>query len=157
MNTEDWYLFGHLAGVFLLLGAGGLTTGTAIAAGRAKAANTVVTLLDLQRRSELYVSSAGAALAVVFGTLLVDKGGFEYGDPWISAAYALLIVVLAVDHGYFMRRNRQIRASAAALGNGEVTADISRQLSDPVLMVVGVLLDVSFIVFLWLMIAKPGG
>lgn len=157
MNTEDWYLFGHLAGVFLLLAAAGLTTGTAIAAGRVKAANTVVTLLDIQRRSELYVTSAGAALAVVFGTLLVDEGGFEFGDPWISSAYTLLIVVLAVDHGYFMRKNRQIRASAAALGNGEVTAEVSRQLSDPVMTIAGVLLDVSFIVFLWLMIAKPGG
>lgn len=157
MNTEDWYLFGHLTGAFLLLAAGGLTTGTAIAAGRVKAANTVVTLLDIQRRSELYVTSAGAGLAVVFGTLLVDEGGFEFGDPWVSAAYALLIVVLAVDHGYFMRKNRRIRASAAALGNGEVTADVSRQLNDPVGTIVGVLLDVSFIVFLWLMIAKPGG
>jgi len=157
MNTEDWYLFGHLAGVFLLLAAGGLTTGTAIAAGRVTAANTVVTLLDIQRRSELWVTSAGAALAVVFGTLLIDEGGFEFGDPWISAAYALLVVVLAVDHGYFMRKNRRIRASAAALGNGEVTAEVSRQLNDPVGTIVGVLLDVSFIVFLWLMIAKPGG
>ncbi len=121
------------------------------------AANTVVTLLDIQRRSELWVTSAGAALAVVFGTLLIDEGGFEFGDPWISAAYALLVVVLAVDHGYFMRKNRRIRASAAALGNGEVTAEVSRQLNDPVGTIVGVLLDVSFIVFLWLMIAKPGG
>jgi hypothetical protein len=69
----------------------------------------------------------------------------------------LLIVVLAVDHGYFMRRNRKVRASAATLGNGDVTPEVSKQLNDPVVTVVGVLLDVSFIVFLWLMIAKPGG
>ncbi|GMV86252.1 MAG: hypothetical protein AMXMBFR80_21070 [Dehalococcoidia bacterium] len=157
MDTQDWYLFGHLAGVFLWLAAAGLTTGTAIAAGRVKAATTAVTLLDIQRRSELIVTSAGALLAVVFGTLLVDEGGFEYGDPWVSAAYTLLIVVLAVDHGYFMRKNRKIRAAAAALGNGELTPEVSQQLNDPVMTAVGALLDVSFIVFLWLMIAKPGG
>ncbi len=80
MSTQEWYLFGHLVGVFFLLAATGLTTGAAIAAGRVTAANTVVTLLDLQLRSERIVTSIGAILVFVFGSLLVNEAGYSFGD-----------------------------------------------------------------------------
>jgi uncharacterized membrane protein len=136
METAEWYLFFHLAGVFLLLAAAGLTTGTAVAAGRTRSAGTVVTLL--------------------FGSLLVDKAGYGFGEAWISTAYTLFIVILAVDHGYFLRQNRKIRAAAAAAEDGAVTAEVRGMLGNPVLTAVGVLMDLGFVVFLWLMIAKPG-
>jgi uncharacterized membrane protein len=157
MTTSEWYLFGHLLGVFLLLAAAGLSTATGVMAGRVRSAATVVTLLDMQRFSELVVTSAGVILVVVFGSLLVDEQGFSFGDPWISAAFTLLIVVLAIDHGLLMRRNREARAVAAALGpNASVTEELSARINDPLTIVFGALLDVSFLVFLWLMIAKPG-
>jgi hypothetical protein len=80
MSTSEWYLFGHLLGVFLMLAAAGLTTGTAIAVARATSAKVVVTLLDLMRASELYVTSAGVVLVLVFGMLLIDKRDFSFGD-----------------------------------------------------------------------------
>lgn len=157
MTTYEWLLFGHLFGVFLLIGAAGLSTAAGIASGRATSANVVVTLLDLQRFSEYVVTSAGAIIAVIFGMLLVDEAGFEFGDPWISAALTLIVIVLAVDHGVLMRRNRRARATAAGLGNGPVSGDLKSMLNDPVTIVAGALLDISFLVFLWLMVAKPGG
>ncbi|HEX6032007.1 MAG TPA: DUF2269 family protein [Tepidiformaceae bacterium] len=156
MSTSEWYLFGHLLGVFLMLAAAGLTTGTAIAVARATSAKVVVTLLDLMRASELYITSAGVVLVLVFGMLLIDKRDFSFGDGWISAAFTLLIVVLAVDHGFLMRRNRKSRALAASLGDGPVNEELRTMLNDRLTTVVGVLLDLSFVVFLWLMIAKPG-
>jgi len=156
METAEWYLFFHLAGVFLLLAAAGLTTGTAVAAGRTRSAGTVVTLLDIQRASELYVTSAGAILTIIFGSLLVDKAGYGFGEAWISTAYTLFIVILAVDHGYFLRQNRKIRVAAAEAGDGAVTAEVRGMLANPVLTAAGVLMDLGFVVFLWLMIAKPG-
>jgi uncharacterized membrane protein len=157
MTTYEFYLFGHLLGVFLLVGAAGLSTAAGISVGRASSANVVVTLLDLQRFSEYVVTSAGTIVAVVFGMLLVDEGGFEFGDPWVSAAMTLVVVVLAIDHGVLMRRNRRARAAAAALGNGPVSSDLKAMLNDPVTVAAGALLDISFLVFLWLMVVKPGG
>jgi len=61
-----------------------------------------------------------------------------------------------VDHGYFMRQNRKIRAAAAAAGDGAVTTEVQGMLGNPVLTAAGVLMDLGFVVFLWLMIAKPG-
>jgi len=157
MTTYEWYLFGHLAGVFLLLAAAGISTGAGIALGRAKSPGVVVTLLDLQRISELVVTSAGVILVVLFGSLLVDEAGYSFGDGWISAAFTLLIVVLALDHGVLMRKNRQARAIAANHGpNDPISDELQARLNDPLTIAVGLVLGLSFLVFLWLMIARPG-
>lgn len=156
MDTYEWYLFGHLAGVFLMLAAAGLSTGAMVAAGKSAAANTVVTLLDLLRFSETVITSLGIVLAVVFGLLLVDEGNFEMGDPWVSTAFTLVIVALAIDHGFLLRRVRNIRDEAAALGSAAVPEGLRARLTDPLTAGAGVLLDVILVVLLWVMIAKPG-
>ncbi|GIW18777.1 DUF2269 family protein [Tepidiforma sp.] len=156
MSTQEWYLFGHLLGVFFLLAATGLTTGAAIAAGRATAANTVVTLLDLQLRSERIVTSIGAILAIVFGSLLVNEAGYSFGDAWISTAYTLIILALALDHGFYLRKVKAAREVAVTLGNGPVTAELRDKLNDGGARLAGIVLTLLWLVFLWLMIAKPG-
>ncbi len=156
MSTQEWYLFGHLVGVFFLLAATGLTTGAAVAAGRVTAANTVVTLLDLQLRSERIVTSIGAILVFVFGSLLVNEAGYSFGDAWISTAYTLLILALAVDHGFYLRKVRAARELAVTLGNGPVTAELRDRLNDNGARLAGIVLTLLWLVFLWLMIAKPG-
>jgi len=156
VNTYEVYLFGHLLGVFLLLGAAGLSTGTGIAVARVPMASQVVTLTKLMRISEFFVTSAGTVLAVLFGILLVDEGGFTMGDPWISAAFVLIVVVLAIDHGFLMPRAKKALRMAEALGDGPVSDELSTHLNNPITIVAGVLLDISFLVFLWLMVAKPG-
>ena len=156
MSTLEFYLYGHLLGVFLLLAAAGLSTGTGIAVPRTRHARTALTLLNLMRYSEIFVTSAGAILVVVFGSLLVDEADHSFGDAWISAAFALLVVVLVIDHGYLMPQNRKARQMAEALGDGEVSVELVQHLSNPITVAAGVLLDISFLVFLYLMVVKPG-
>ncbi|MBK9610446.1 DUF2269 family protein [Candidatus Amarobacter glycogenicus] len=156
MSTEEFYLYGHLLGVFLLLGAAGLSTGAGIAVGRVTHAKTVLTLCNTIRYSELFGTSAGAILSIVFGSLLISEAGYSFGDPWVSAAYALFVVVLGIDHGFLMPRNNKARAMAAALGDAPVSVDLVQHLTNPLTTAAGVLLDISFLVFLYLMIAKPG-
>jgi uncharacterized membrane protein len=156
MSTLEFYLYGHLLGVFLLLGAAGLSTGAGIALARTTSARTVVTLTNMIRYSELIGTSVGSVLVIVFGILLVNKHDYSMGDPWISAAFALLIVVLAIDHGYLLRQNRRAHGLAVALGNGDVSSELRTHLNNPVITAAGALLDISFLVFLYLMIAKPG-
>ncbi|MEO8539425.1 MAG: DUF2269 family protein [bacterium] len=156
MTTQEVYLYGHLLGVFLLLAAAGLSTGTGIAVARTTSAKVVVMLLKIMRMSELIVTSAGTVLVLIFGFLLVNEQNRSMGDPWISAAFALLIVVLAIDHGLLMPRAKKGLRMAEALGDGQVSQELSTHLNNPLTIAAGALLDVSFLVFLWLMIAKPG-
>ena len=156
MSTYEVYLFFHLLGVFLLLAAAGLSTGTGIAVARVTKAGQVVTLVKLMRASELYVTSAGTILAVIFGILLVDETIYEISEGWISASFTLIVVVLAVDHGFLMPRAKKALRMAESLGDGPVSEELSTHLNNPVTIAAGALLDISFLVFLWLMIAKPG-
>lgn len=156
MSTVEVYLYGHLLGVFLLLGAAGLSTGAGIALARATSARTVVTLTSMIRYSELIGTSAGSVLVILFGLLLVGKKDYSMGDPWISAAFTLLIVVLAIDHGYLLRQNKKASQMAEALGDRSVSEELRTHLNKPLTTAAGALLDLSFLVFLYLMIARPG-
>ncbi|MEX0783288.1 MAG: DUF2269 family protein [Dehalococcoidia bacterium] len=157
MDTYEWYLFFHIAGAFLLLAATGATTGAGIALGQTKRANTALMLLNIMRISELAVRSAGAIVVFVFGLLLVGEvDAYEISDAWITAAMTILIVALAVDHGFLMRRLSGSRKLAAELGDAPVSDELESRMKDPVTAIVGVALDLSFFVILWLMIAKPG-
>jgi len=158
LSKEHIYLFGHLVGVFLLVGAAGVSTATGILASRSQNLKLSVLLLDLQRQTEVIVTSIGALITIVFGSLLVSPSGNEMADTWLSAAFTLIIVVLALDHGVLMRANRKARALAADLlakGTNE-SGEPAAIMGAPLIKAVGILLDLSFLVFLWLMIYRPG-
>jgi len=158
MSKEHIYLFGHLVGVFLLVGAAGFSTVAGILTSRTQNLKLSVLLLDLQRQTEVIVTSLGALIAIVFGSLLVKPSGNEMADAWVSAAFTLIIVVLALDHGVLMRANRKARALASDLlakGTNE-SGEPAAIMGAPLIKTVGILLDLSFLVFLWLMIYRPG-
>jgi len=156
MSTAEFYLYGHLLGVFFLCGAAGLSTGCGIALARATNARSVVTLTSMIRYSELIGTSLGVILVLVFGFALVGKLDYSMGDAWISATFTLLIIVVAVDHGYLLRQNRKAHEMADALGDRPVSDELRTHLNNPVTTAAGVLLDLSLLVFLYLMIARPG-
>jgi len=156
MSTYEWLLIGHLLGVFIILMAGGISGGTAMASTRAKSAAGVVELLTLQRISDLYIFSLGAVLAIVFGSMLVTEADYSFGDPWISAAYTIIIAMFAVIHAIMAPRAKRARQYAETLGSGPVDETLKSKLNDPLLNAGGLALTVALIVMLWLMVAKPG-
>ncbi len=156
MSTYEWLLIGHLLGVFVILMAGGISGGTAIAVTRVTSAPAVVALLDLQRLSDLRILSVGGILAVVFGTLLVNEVGYGYGELWISAAYVIVIVMFAVVHAIMAPRANRARQYAETLGNGSVDEELKAKLNDPLMNAGGIILTLSLLTLLVLMVAKPG-
>jgi len=156
MNTYEWYLFGHICGVFLLLAATGATTGAGIALGKVTRASTAVVLLSVMRVSEYAVRSAGAILVIVFGALLIEEADYSWGDAWISAALTILVVALAVDHGFLLRRLKASLRLAQELGDGPLSPELQARVKDPATAVVGTILDLSLFAVLFLMIARPG-
>jgi uncharacterized membrane protein len=156
MNTYEWLLIGHLLGVFVILMAGGISGGTAMASTRASSAAGVVELLKLQRMSDLYMFSVGAVVAVIFGSLLVNEAGFSFGDPWISTAFVIVVVMLGVVHAVMAPRAKRAREYAESLGSGPVDEELKTKLGDPLMNLGGLVLTISLIVLLWLMVTKPG-
>jgi uncharacterized membrane protein len=158
VTTYELLLFLHLLGVFGLVGAAGVSTAVGIRAGRTTEPMMIAFLLDMQHRTEWFVTLPAGALTVIAGSLLVDEAGFEYDAGWIESAYTLFIIVVALDFLVLLRRNRKVRAQAQTLiDTGTTHSDALRRTAGaPLFIALGALLDVSFIAFLYLMVAKPG-
>lgn len=158
MSRYEVLLFLHLLGVFFLIGAAGISTAVGVATGRITRVRTAAFLLDLQHRVEWFVTLPAAMLVLFAGLLLVDAAGYSLSDGWISGAIVLLLLALVLDFGGLVPRNRRTRRVAEQmLTDGvEVGEEVRAAASAPLTMAMGVGLDLIFVVFLWLMVVKPG-
>jgi len=154
VSLEEFLLIIHIFGAFLMVAGAAVTTTAAMMAGRAKTPAEIVTWLDLQRVSELFISTPGAVIALLFGSWLVSEAGFEFSQPWLSAAYTVWLVAMALDHGVYLRAIRKIRANASAAS--ATVAALKADLAAPLVRVTGLVLDASLLVFLVLMVTRPG-
>ena len=158
MSKLEFLLIGHLIGVFVMVGVAGLSTTVGIVTAQIKDVRTSAFLLDLQHKAEIYGTSAGVVITVLFGLFLVDESGHEFSEAWLSAAFALIIAMLAIDHGYLMPQNRKARKRAQGLLDGGVTesAELPKSIGRPLPTALGLLLDVALLVLLYLMVSRPG-
>ncbi|MBI5949424.1 MAG: DUF2269 family protein [Chloroflexi bacterium] len=158
MSLEEFLLIVHIFGAFLMVAAAGITTAAGVMSGRSNDLKQIIAWLDLQRVSELFVTTPGAVIAIVFGSWLVSEAGFEFSEAWLSAAYLLWLVAMGLDHGWFLPFNRRVRRRAAELVAAGSTdaSEVKTMLAAPLAAVIGIGLDLSFIVFLFLMVVRPG-
>jgi uncharacterized membrane protein len=147
-----------LAEAFLMVGAAGLTTVTAIAAGRTTNPATLVTLLDLQVNTERIGTTLGAVITLIFGAVLVEEAGFDFGDYWITFAIILWVVALGIDHGMFIPWNRKLRARAAQMVQDgvEQSEELCAEVRALKPTLIGLGLDAMLLFFIFLMVVKPG-
>lgn len=158
MSTYEVLLFLHLLGVFGLVAAAGVSTAVGIRAGRTTEPTMIALLLDLQHRTEWFVTLPAGVLTVVAGSFLVNEAGYEYDAGWIESAYALFVIIVALDFLVLLRRNRNVRARAQSLIDAGTAHDdgLRHAAGAPLFIALGALLDLSFVAFLYLMVAKPG-
>jgi uncharacterized membrane protein len=158
MSRYEALLFLHLIGVFLMIGAAGVSTAAGIATARITRVRTAVFLLDLQHRVEWFVTLPGAVLVLIAGLLLVETAGYSLSDGWIIGAIVLLLLAAVLDFGGLIPHNRRTRRVAdRMLTEGvEVGDEVRNAAAAPLPMAMGVLLDLIFLLFLFLMVVKPG-
>lgn len=158
MSLIEFLVIAHITGAFLMVAAAGITTAAAIMAGRARTPGELIPWLDLQRASELFVTTPGAVIAIVFGSWLVSEAGYEFSEAWISAAYTLWLVAMGLDHGWFLPSLKKARARAVeikAAGSDDIR-EVQAKLGSPLATAIGIGLDASLLVFLVLMVLRPG-
>jgi uncharacterized membrane protein len=104
-----------------------------------------------------------ALIVAATGIYQVDKGGFDYGDFWLSATIAILIVIFLVNIFFFIPTDRKllpiIQQAIADAGEREL------QLSDlpPVYQrlgraegIVGSIMGILLVAAIFFMTTKPG-
>jgi uncharacterized membrane protein len=119
--VRDLALFFHLLGVVLFV-SGIVVAGVAFEAARRRDQPAeIALLLGLSRIGALLVA-VGALVVLGFGLWLVHLEGLSYGTGWVTAAFVLYAVALALG-GFGGRRPRQARELASRLAGEGAPAD----------------------------------
>jgi uncharacterized membrane protein len=105
---------------------------------------------------------AGPAIVIVLATGLyqVFEGDWDFGDFWISASLAIVIVIGALNGAYFVPEDRRLAGMAeeeiAAAGTGEVEMSEEYLRRSQREGIIGAITGVLVIVVIYLMVTKPG-
>jgi uncharacterized membrane protein len=104
-----------------------------------------------------WLATPALVIILVTGLYQVSDGGFSMGDPWISASFAILIVLGGLIHGFFIPMDRRLGALATqelAAGAAELSPEY--QAGSKRSGMVGGLAGVLILLAIFLMVAKPG-
>jgi uncharacterized membrane protein len=102
------------------------------------------------------------ALVVVLATgfYQVSKGNWKFGDAWISATFAIVIVLGGLSGAYFTPSAKKMKALAerdvAAAGDGPLTLSDEYNQRARVGAIVGPVTGLLLVVAVFLMVTKPG-
>ena len=110
-----------------------------------------------------YMATPALVIVLVTGIYQVaeSEAGYDFGDPWISATFAIVIVLGGLTVAYFVPSDRKLgamvaREAEAAPPGGEVTLSEDYRRQARTQGVVGALTGVLLLVAIFLMVVKPG-
>jgi uncharacterized membrane protein len=114
----------------------------------------------LQLAINQWFATPALVIVLLTGMYQVSEGGYSFGDAWISASFAIVIVLGGLIGGYFIPADRRLGAMVsgeiAAAGPGAVALSEDYQRRARTEGRVGALAGVLIVVAIFLMIAKPG-
>ena len=102
------------------------------------------------------------ALLVVLATgfYQVSNRDWEFGDFWLSATFAIVIVIAAVNIFYFIPADRRlgpmVEREIAAAGDGEIVLSDQYRRQSTIEGIAGSIIGVLLVVAIYLMVTKPG-
>jgi chromate transport protein ChrA len=103
VTTIQWYTLFHLIGAFAMAGGAVAALAAAVTSREGYAGGAPA---RTQAWAVRMLVLPGAVLALIFGMLLVDEAGYEYGDSWVSAALVLWIALALIAEGVVGRNAR---------------------------------------------------
>jgi len=159
VDTRELLLIVHIVGAFMLAGGSLTATSLGIYAGAGTSTHSIRVATDLQVRVERFLITPGALLAIVFGILLVlDSEFIDFSEAWISVAFVLWFVSAGLGTGMLTPHAKRVKARADELIAQGVTdsAELQAEFATPRVKAVGASLTLILVVFVCLMVAKPG-
>lgn len=160
MDEREILLSLHILGAFLIVAGAGAETVLGIRSGMTTNTRVMHVIGDLQVLTGRFVITPGALIALVFGTTLIVRfdNVYEFSDAWISAAYVFWLLAMAVATGYLLPHAAKLRDRASALiAEGvEESEELKELANEPRAMMLGIGNNVILLIFIYLMVAKPG-
>ena len=156
MTKYDWLLLGHLLAAFMFVSGAVVAGALHFLATRRPRPSEVALLLGLVRAT-IPIVGIGSLASLGFGIWLIHEAGYAFGDAWISAAFILWIVAMALG-GPGGRRLRHARELAERLaGEGDQPSpELHRAVTDRTALLLNYASFACVVAILVLMIFKPG-
>ncbi len=114
----------------------------------------------LQLAINTRLANPALLLVLVTGIYQVIDGNWEFGDPWVSGGFAIVIVLGALLGGYFIPTDRKLEAQVteelAAAGDGPVKLSEAFQAKARQEGIVGAVTGALIVIAIFLMVVKPG-
>jgi uncharacterized membrane protein len=156
--VTNFLFFLHMLGLVILAAGIGLANFSGIKTGSSKRSSDIALWSGVNHRSEHIATLPGALLLLISGTLMVDDRGYDFGAAWISAAYALWLLAVVLGAGVLGRHSKKVHRAAndAVAAGRETDEELIKLSSGPLGPIVGNLLNLIVLAFLWVMIYKPG-
>jgi uncharacterized membrane protein len=114
----------------------------------------------LQLAINRMLASPALIVIILTGLYQVDEGGYSFGDAWISATFAIVIALGALNGAYFVPTDKRlgvlVESEIAAAGDGEVTLSDEYQSAARTEGILGAVAGFLVVLAIFLMIAKPG-
>jgi uncharacterized membrane protein len=153
----NFWLFVHLTGLVLLAAGVGVANLSGFMMSKTDSPQLLAMWSKLNFRAEHVAILPGALLLIVAGSILVDREGFDYSATWVVSAYVLWVISVLLGGVVLGRHTHRIhRAASEEVKQGlTVSTEAMKLARSPVGPVVGNLLNLIVLVFLYLMIVKP--
>lgn len=159
MSKIEALVFFHILGAFLITAGAGIGMAAGIAMPRSDSVRVIKVLSLMAERGAFIATLPGSLLTLATGIwLIADYSFFELGEFWLWSSFILWAAAAAVDHGILGPYHRRIQHQAVQLESqgiqtsGELRALASARRGP----LAGTTLTVITIVFLYLMVFRPG-
>ncbi|MGH2546276.1 MAG: hypothetical protein ACRDHJ_05285 [Actinomycetota bacterium] len=152
----QWWVFLHIAGVFVFLVAHGISIGVSMRLRQERDPKRIMALLDVSSSSisGLYV---GLVLLLVGGVVAGFVGDW-WGQGWIWVALGTLVAVMVLMYALATGYYKRLRLIVGAMADGsEAVSDerLAELLAGPRPVVLAVLGSGGLLFILYLMMFKP--
>jgi uncharacterized membrane protein len=158
MSLYEALLIGHIVGVVVMAFGSGTAMLASLSAGSRPDVSSILRASQLELLGGRVTAFAAIVVAILGTWLVIEVEAFDFEQAWISAAYLLWFIAMGIGGGVLSRHSRNVIAAAeAARQRGETTSDaLIAQFRSPVANVGGTVLGLMYVVFTYLMVAKPG-
>ena len=117
-------------------------------------------LHKLQLAINRYMATPALLIVLITGIYQVSEGNWEFGSFWISATFAIVIIIGGLLGGYFVPADRRLGAMVTreleAAGDGPVTLSDEYQRGARTEGILGSVTGVLLVIAIFLMVTKLG-
>lgn len=160
MSKIEVLVFLHILGALMLAGGAGVGMATGIGMSTTESVGAIRLLSSLAHRGELFVAIPGALLTLITGVwLIADYPFFEWDEFWLWGSIVLWVVASGIALGVQMPFVQGLHRQADQLEAEGVThsAELREAAGAPTGKIGGMALTLLNVVFLYLMVFRPGG